>query len=271
MSGGRLARVRTDKPIHINRLDILIPRLPVALDGLRIAHVSDLHIGKLMTPDHLPMMLDAVRAIDGDMIAVTGDFLDLSVGVAGKVVEALKTLEAPLGVHMVMGNHDYLDDGSEFIRQLLGADLGLLLNESLMLKHRGRSICISGIDFAHKPRDLARLVHRTLRRARAEGESRHDLHLLLAHDPNAFRYVDRHGVDLTLAGHTHGGQVILTPQRLGKRPVGPASLAFKFPRGLFKHGDSQLFVTSGIGSWFPLRVNCPPEVAELTLRAARAP
>ena len=268
MSGGRLARVRADRPIHVTRQDILLPRLPNELDGLRIAHVSDLHIGKLITPDHLPGIFDSIAALDADMIAMTGDFLDLSVKVSGKIIESLKKLDAPLGVHMVMGNHDYLDDGSEFIRQLKAADLGLLLNESLVIPHLSKSICISGIDFAHKQRDLARLVHRTLRRACPSGGTQHDFHMLLAHDPNAFRYAPRHNIDLMLAGHTHGGQIMFKPQRIGKRPLGPASLAFKFPRGHFKEGDSHLFVTSGVGSWFPLRVNCPPEVAELTLRRA---
>lgn len=267
LSGGLLSRVRANRPIHVTRHDILLPRLPAEFDGLRIAHVSDLHIGRLITPDHLPKIFDAVASLDADLIAVTGDCLDLSIKVADKVIDTLKKLDAPLGVHLVMGNHDYLDNGGEFIRLLQSANLGLLLNTSLILKHRNRSICVSGIDFAHKQHELARLVHRTLRRACPEGAA-HDLHLLLAHDPNAFRYVPRHGVDLTLAGHTHGGQIMLAPHRHGKRPIGPASLAFKFPRGHFKEGDSHLFVTSGVGSWFPLRVNCPPEVAELTLRSA---
>ncbi|MCX5660023.1 MAG: hypothetical protein NTW19_09915, partial [Planctomycetota bacterium] len=199
-----------------------------------------------------------------DLIAVTGDFVDLSLDVLDEVIAALRSLEAPLGVHLVMGNHDYLDDGPQLIRRFREAGLGLLLNESIDIPHNGCRISVAGIDFHHRPAGLARHVHRTLGAVRRRNEP--DLSLLLAHHPDAFDFACRHHVDLTLSGHTHGGQLVFSNLRGKKGSIGLGSLAFRYPRGLYQRGHCHLYVNSGVGSWFPLRVNCPAEIACLTLR-----
>lgn len=246
------------------RRSIHLPELPERLDGLKITHLSDLHIGRLTTPDHLPHIVDACQRAKGDLIAVTGDFVDFSNNVLDDVINAMRRLEAPLGVYMVVGNHDYLDNGHDLIHRFKDAGLKLLLNQHDAIEHRGCRINISGIDYAHHPRKLAHLVHRTLRGSTQRKAS--DLSLLLAHHPDAFDTACRHHVDLTLSGHTHGGQVVLSNWWSKKGSVGLGSLAFRYPRGLYRRGNNYLYVTSGVGSWFPLRVNCPAEIALLTLK-----
>ncbi len=274
ISGGRLSRCNSVRCIDTVHRQIVLPQMPQAFEGLRVAHVSDLHIGHILGPECLPDIVDNVNALQGDMIAVTGDFVDLSVKVLDKVIPALQKLSAPLGVHMVMGNHDYLDDGPGLIRRFREAGLGLLLNESVHLEHQGARLHVSGIDFAHHHAKLGAFVDHTFARGSGNGNGGgavgangepSDLRLLLSHHPHAFDHACRHDVHLTLAGHTHGGQVVVSANRGKRGSIGLGSLGFRYPRGLYRKGHHYLYVTTGVGSWFPLRVKCPAEIACLTL------
>ena len=267
LAGGRKAQARRRRRIEINHHELRLPALPDALDGLRITHISDLHTGELLMPDHLPHIIDTCMRQEGDLIAVTGDLVDLRLGaVIDPLLEALRALEAPLGVHLVLGNHDYLDDGDQLAARLRDAGLSLLINEALMVERQDRRIAICGMDYEHKPRRLARLVRAT-KSAAGSAFGKADLSVLLAHHPDAFDAAHRYGFDVTLSGHTHGGQVTLSKARGKKGSIGLGSLAFKYPRGIYRRGDSYLHVTSGVGSWFPVRFRCPAEIATLTLRS----
>lgn len=249
-------------PVTLQR-DIVLPELPDALDGLRITHLSDLHIGKLTTPEHLPRILDICHSLKGDMIAITGDFIDLSQGVLDDVIDALKKLEAPLGVYLVPGNHDYLENGPKLVRKFRNANLNLLMNKSVILEHREAKITIAGVDYGHQRAHRSQFVRSTMDKAMEQGPT--DLKILLAHHPDAFDEACRYGVDMTLSGHTHGGQLILKHTNGKRGSIGLGAMAFKYPRGLYQRGHRHLHVTSGVGSWFPLRVQCPSEIVSLTL------
>lgn len=264
LSRGRVSRSKAVMNIAVNRHELAMPQLPDALDGLRITHLSDLHIGKLVTPDRLPEIVDTCNALEGDMIALTGDFVDLSLGVLDDVIAAIKQLRAPLGVHLVLGNHDYLDDGEEVIRRFRKADLSLLMNQRTIIEHAGCAIALSGIDWAKSRTGLARLVRSTVGPGKRRDDV--DLSLLLAHHPHAFDAAHKRRVDLTLSGHTHGGQVAFR-RRNGNGVLSLANLAFRYPRGLYQRGTGYLYVNAGLGSWFPMRMNCPAEIAQLTLKS----
>ena len=232
--------------------------------------MSDLHIGELIQPHRLPGIVDAANALRPDLVAVTGDFVDLKLNVLGEVARELRRLAAPLGVFLVTGNHDHLVDGGEVVDVLRAAGLDVLMNEHRLTQFCGRAVTIGGIDFAHQDGRLGRYVARSFRGAGArcrQGE-REDLRLLLAHHPHAFEAACLHDVDVTLSGHTHGGQVVLWRRRSKKGSIGLGSIGFRYPKGLYRRGHQYLHVSSGIGSWFPLRVKCPAEVACLTLRRA---
>ena len=265
LTSGGLTRNRMVRRLGITRRDIILPDLPDALDGLRIGHLSDLHVGDLIPPQRLPEIIAAANGLGADLIAVTGDLVDLHLKVLPEVVAALADLEAPLGVYFVLGNHDHLVDGGQVAAALCEAGLNLLVNEQRMLDVRGCAIRVSGIDFAHRPLDLTRLVRRAIQPLHQRPVA--DLSLLLSHHPDGFDPACRHDVDLTLAGHTHGGHFTLFNGRGRKGSLGLGSLAFRYPRGLYRRGHRYLYVTTGVGSWFPVRFNCPPEIACLTLRS----
>ncbi len=266
LTGGRL--LKNKSVCHINSVErtIPLPELPEALDGLRITHLSDLHVGSLLPCASLPGIMASANAMGGDLIAVTGDFVDLSLDVLDEVIDALLRLQAPLGVYLVPGNHDYLDDGPQLIARMRAAGLTVLLNEQLTLEHHGAKVQLAGIDWAARPEELEQLVHQTVTRCPARRQC--GVRLLLSHHPDAFDAACKHGVDLTLSGHTHGGQFTLANNRGKRGSIGLGSLAFRYPRGLYRRGDQYLYVTTGIGSWFPLRIRCPAEIAQLRLTSS---
>ncbi len=264
LSGGKLSEPHPKRlPVHVERT-IVLPDMPDALDGLKIVHLSDMHIGQLTTTAHLPGIIENCQKLQGDLIAITGDFIDLSQSVMDDVISAIRLLDAPLGVHLVPGNHDYLENGPKFVRKFRNANLNLLMNKTLTLEHRDKRIAIGGVDYGHSKQERDSFVRQTMAKSIAQGPV--DLRLLLAHHPDAFDEACKYGVDVTLSGHTHGGQVILKHTQGKRGSIGLGAMAFKYPRGLYQRGHRHLHVTSGIGSWFPLRVQCPSEICTLTLR-----
>lgn len=259
--GRRLRSLRPGMHFCVNSRTIDLPELPDELCGLTITHVSDPHIGELITPDHLPAMVEAVNELAGDIVAVTGDFIDYSNKVLPAVVEAMSQLQAPLGTWFVLGNHDYLDNAEQVKRAFYDAGLNLLVNETVRLDHKDRVIALGGIDWAHEPDAIRRLVTGT-----ATTMHPSDLRILLAHHPHAFDTARACDVHLTLSGHTHGGQVVLANGREGRRTLGIGNIGFRYSRGLYARGPYRLYVSSGVGSWFPFRINCPAEITRLELQ-----
>lgn len=265
LSGGKLKQSKSVQHIQLIEREIALPDLPDELDGLRITHLTDLHIGSIVTPDRLPAIVELTNAFEGDLIAVTGDFVDLSLNVLEPVVEAMSQLRAPLGVFFVPGNHDYLDDGPRLIEAFRNAGMRMLMNEAECIEHRDRRIVIGGVDYPHRKADMRQFIRTALKQAPRRDAC--DLRVLLSHHPDAFDIAAKRRIDLTLAGHTHGGQVVLTNKRGKKGSIGLGSLAHRYPRGLYQRGTSYLYVNSGVGTFFPLRVNCPAEIACLTLKS----
>ncbi len=263
LTRGRATRLRSIRDFQIVERDIELPHLPPDLDNLRIAHLTDPHIGSLIGPERLPAMMDALQRLEADLIALTGDFIDLRHDVLDDVIAAMKPLQAPLGVWLVLGNHDHLMDGRELVDRFRDAKLGLLMDEHVVQQRGDERVTIAGIDFAHRRRQLEQAVARAMRGS-PENAGR-TLRILLSHHPHAFDAACRHGIDLTLSGHTHGGQLILSRGRSKKGSVGLANLNFRYTHGLYRRGHQYLYVSSGVGAWFPLRFNCPPEIACLRL------
>jgi len=267
LSRGKLIHARSQTRLHIEEPAVPVQQLHPSLDGLRITHVSDLHIGELIPASRLPDFVRIINDLKGDLIAITGDLIDLNLKVLDNVIDALHELEAPLGVYLVPGNHDYLHNQADFVRRIKDAGLNLLVNETCRVEIEDTAIDVAGIDYAHKRSRIYRDVRRTCERL---SDSDASLRLLLAHHPHAFDHAPDYGVDLTLSGHTHGGQVKWPNGRRKKlaNGFGLGNLSFRYPHGLYERNGSHLYVTSGIGSWFPLRLNCPAEVVQLTLRSA---
>ena len=251
LMGGALKARHVAQRIEIQERTFTSANWPRDFDGLRIAHISDIHFGHLLGPQRLTQAVDAVRAVNADLIAITGDLVDLSAHEAPLLFEQLALLRARLGVFVVLGNHDHLDNPRAIVK---GArDAGLIALEDESVRAGGRDgLLVAGIDWAKSiPTCAARL--------RRCGAGRADL--LLAHTPKAFVAAEERGIPLTLSGHTHGGQV-------ARRSNHRHNLVFtqRLSSGHYHHAESHLYVTNGVGAWFPLRVNCPPEIAVIEMR-----
>jgi uncharacterized protein len=249
---GGLSRRHRAQRVETRDIELRLPRWPSQFDGLRIAHISDFHVGHLMTPERALEVLETVRSLKPDLVACTGDVVDLNIDCGIEpVLESLGAIDAPLGSLLVLGNHDHLDSGRRLTRLARAAGVTALVDQNVRLRCGLR---VGGVDWGRSIRECSSRVGRVWRAAGG-------VDLLLSHNPKAFVAAARLGVPLTLAGHTHGGQVSL------KRRTDDVSFRRRLRAGVYRRDDSILFVTVGLGAWFPLRVNCPPEVVMITARS----
>ncbi|MDY7110099.1 MAG: metallophosphoesterase [Planctomycetota bacterium] len=257
LSRGRISRRLLSGNILVREVETESPRWPEALDGLRIGHVSDFHLGALIP---LRRALEAVDALAGqkpDFVACTGDVVDLHHDPARPLLEAMGSIGAPLGAALVLGNHDELHCPDTIMR--LGREAGLIVlhDEAVRLSRNGDALLVAGIGWSGSAAGCAERIERA-------GGS--DAHLLLSHNPRAFLSAGKLGVPLTLAGHTHGGHIALR-----RRPGTNLALTHRYRSGLYAVGPSRLYVTTGVGDWFPVRINCPSEIAIITMRHGEGP
>jgi uncharacterized protein len=229
--------------------------------NIKIAILSDLHVGAPhMNVERLRETVERTNAERPDLIVMLGDFVIDDV-VGGSFVEpeiianVLRDLRAPLGVVAVLGNHDWWNDGERVARALRGPNIIVLENDVARIEHNGRAFWLAGIaDLWTRRPDIAG----TIQKATSD-----DPIIILTHNPDIFPDVPPR-VSLTLAGHTHGGQVNFP--FIG-RPVVPSRFGQRFAAGLIRENDRAMFVSTGVGtSIIPVRFRVPPEVVVLTFR-----
>ncbi|HEV8263700.1 MAG TPA: metallophosphoesterase [Gemmatimonadales bacterium] len=246
----------------VTRRTLFFPDLPPGLDGLRIAHLSDVHAGIHMERDKMEAIAALTNGLRPDLIVQTGDMIDISPSFIPDYVRAFRDLTAPLGVVTVLGNHDRYTGEEAVIRGVRDAGQVFVQNGAHVVERNGAPLALVGIDDprnwrADDPQDAD--VQTALRRAPSSA-----FRILLAHRPGAFDGAAPRGIPLTLAGHIHGGQIYL--------PIvgwSAGRLITKYVMGHFRQGASQLYVSRGIGVvGVPIRVFVPPEIALLELRRA---
>ncbi|MGH9474818.1 MAG: metallophosphoesterase [Terriglobales bacterium] len=235
---------------QITHLEVPLPRLPRALDGLRIAHLSDIHYGLFLSPEALLRVLELTQAQRPDLVAITGDFVTQSPVFMEPVAEMLGRLRAPLGVFAVLGNHDFRAGADPLTRALRRNCIKVLRNQHRLLHHHGAVFQIAGVDDSRQHPDMAAAL----------GPTRNRFTLLLAHNPMELAAAARCGVDLVLSGHTHGGQIKFAfAEPLYQRFL---------PAGFLSLDATRMYVSRGLGKVIvPMRVGAPPELAFLTLYA----
>lgn len=240
------------RPITVN-----LPSLPPELDGLRIAHVSDMHVGRFTTGRALRRIVEATNRLDADVILLTGDLInnalvDLSDGIA-----AVQNMQSRHGSYLCVGNHDLIEDGRAFVSRTK-TRLPLLVNESHTVTHNGYPLQLLGLPWTRREAAIGEAMRGLLPQVRPGA-----FPILLAHHPHAFDPAAEAGIPLTLAGHTHGGQLMLSES------VGFGPLMYRYWSGLYRKASpdgASLVVSNGVGNWFPLRTNAPAEIIDLTLR-----
>lgn len=241
--------------LHVNVKSLHVPNLPAALDGLSIAHLSDIHMTGRITQPFFDYMVDRTNELDADLVCITGDIVE-KVPCLSWIEPTLGRLKARHGKFFVLGNHDKrLRDVAAVRRTLIEAGLVDLGGRWLLHDVRGEGIFLAGNElpwFGPAP-DLA------------DSPLLQDdkpLCVLLSHTPDQISWARRYPFDLMLAGHNHGGQICLP--FIGPL-VSPSYFGVKYASGLFQEGPTLLHVSRGVSGLEPLRFNCPPEITKLVL------
>jgi len=248
--------------VRVRRFVLPIATLPKELDGITIAQVSDMHVGRFTNGEVLQKMVRMVNEMRADLVLLTGDLINDALADLDTGLELARALEARFGLAIIEGNHDLIENPAEFERRVRASGIPFLLDESTIIDVHGFPVQLLGLSWTRvhgQERDAAigAAVKKLLEQREAGA-----FPILMAHHPHAFDAAADAGLPLTLSGHTHGGQLMLNEQ-LG---FGPA--LFRYWSGLYTRGRSKLIVSNGVGNWFPLRVNAPAEIVHITLRQA---
>ena len=260
--GGRLLRRHLKNDVVVRHFEVPIPRWRPDLDGIRIGHLSDLHLGDLMPDQRVDEINRLLMDQRLDLVAFTGDAVDLDWHGIERFFEGMAAIPAPLGHFLVLGNHDHLDDPGSVIAAARAAGITVLMDEivEVSLPTSG-SIRIGGVDWSKRLQECSERITSICEFESGDDHTLSSCDLLLSHNPKGFIEAARQRIPLTLSGHTHGGQVALKG-----RPDRNLAVAHRLSAGFYEREGSALFVTTGVGSWFPLRVHCPPEVVVLEMR-----
>lgn len=242
-------------------ITLKVPHLPPALEGFRIAHLADLHIGPLFRRDWVEQVVDRTLAAQPDMIALSGDVIDAPLAAIRDDIEPLSRLAAPHGVHVVAGNHEYIHGVDIWLGVFERLGMNVLYNSHTILDLDGAHLTVAGL--ADRS-GLGRLQGEASDLDKAlEGAPHKDtggFRLLLSHQPHDAGAAPPYDVDLKLSGHTHGGQ-LLPFQLVSSRFNGG------YVSGFYTIETMRLHVSNGTGLWagFPVRLGVPSEITLITL------
>lgn len=236
------------------------PALPPALEGLRILHISDVHVGFFIGLDDLERMAERAAALRPDLVLITGDFSDD----AASYLDALRlaaAIPSRYGAYASIGNHEYFRGIESIVRSYERGPIPLLRDTGSEIRIGEASLYLAGLD---DPQMISRMspnfFDRTLERALKDQPSE-AFTIALSHRPMGFDVAAPNGVQLTLAGHTHGGQIGFNGRSL-LYALNPE----KYMWGVYEKGDAKLYVSAGAGHWFPYRIGCPAEIPLYVLR-----
>ncbi len=235
--------------VQIKELEIRLRGLPAELAGFKLVQISDVHIGPLLRKDWMGHVVDRIRALTPDLVAITGDLVDGSVAELREHVAPLARIEAKHGVFFTTGNHEYYSGVEDWYAFLPSLGVRPLRNERVAI---APGLDLAGIEDPTGRPDLPRAL---------EGRDPSRALVLMAHQPRQFIEAAKHGVGLTLSGHTHGGQIWPFSWLV--------ALVQPYLAGLHLRGESQLYVSRGTGFWGPpMRVFAPAEITLLRLQPA---
>jgi predicted MPP superfamily phosphohydrolase len=267
--------------LRVDRLTIAIANLPVKLSGTKLVQLSDFHYDGLRLSDTL--LAEAIAATNQakpDLILLTGDYITDESEAIHSLVEQLKNLQSRVGIYAVLGNHDshFPEAEIEIIQALTNVGIKVLYNQ--VVYPLGPELALIGlVDFwsqEFNPNDVITLVNQEIPR------------IVLSHNPDSADQLQQWRVDLQLSGHTHGGQIVIPklgplsawidpirrmiPQGLRKMIpylfIGEKIMKhWEWASGLHQIGDHLLYVNRGLGTYYPGRLFCPPEVTIITLES----
>lgn len=260
------------REITVMPKEIRISGLHDDLKGLRLVQISDIHIGNLIGERYLNFTLGLIRDARPDIVVVTGDIIDnnnVFLPVAANyfaLIEAMlrRSTDKPEDRRLlgVLGNHDLIDSGLVAGQGLSRAGLRILRNEVQAVRRGRGSLQIGGLDYPPLGRGRTEMMKAYFSEFKERRSAQAPL-VLLNHNPADFEFLKTQQVDLVLSGHTHGGQINFS--RSQNTLLNGAHWMYKYYVDHYAEQGSQLYVNRGLGHWFPLRVNCPPEITVITL------
>lgn len=250
--------------MEVNEHHLTFPGLPASLQGFKIGQVSDTHLGPYFSLERLDTVVELLRQHKPDLVVITGDFAD-DLNFLAPALARLDQLHAgiPHGIYFCMGNHEYIRDVDLFRRELGRSKSILLENSHALILPGARPFYLLGVDYpgserSHSSVDISESLRRRCFQAANQNLPEAAFKVLLAHHPDFFLDSFAAGIPLALAGHTHGGQVVIG----GRSLVG----SYSYMRGLYQENGVYGYVNSGAGHWFPFRMGCPPEISMFTLQ-----
>lgn len=257
------------KRLELKHITFTSPDLPPYFDGYRLVQITDFHLGSFPPGnDFVQKVVDATNNEEPDMIFFTGDLVNNQASEVEPYLDTLGQLHASDGIYSIWGNHDYCEYGNNHSigalkrnrRMLYGYQESLgwhqLMNEHHVVSHGMASIAVIGVENPGQPP----FTNRSNLKKAMKGLNPDMFKILLSHDPHHWRReVVGKKIQLTLAGHTHAGQL-----KIGKWT--PARMAFKEWGGAYRIGEQMLYVSSGIGGSFPFRLGAWPELTVITLK-----
>lgn len=257
------------KRLELKHITFTSPDLPPYFDGYRLVQITDFHLGSFPPGnDFVQKVVDATNNEEPDMILFTGDLVNNQASEVEPYLDTLRQLHASDGIYSIWGNHDYCEYGNNHSigalkrnrRMLYGYQESLgwhqLMNEHHVVSHGMASIAVIGVENPGQPP----FTNRSNLKKAMKGLKPDMFKILLSHDPHHWRReVVGKKIQLTLAGHTHAGQL-----KIGKWT--PARMAFKEWGGAYRIGEQMLYVSSGIGGSFPFRLGAWPELTVITLK-----
>lgn len=257
------------KRLELKHITFTSPDLPPYFDGYRLVQITDFHLGSFPPGnDFVQKVVDATNNEEPDMILFTGDLVNNQANEVEPYLNTLGQLHAPDGIYSIWGNHDYCEYGNNHSigalkrnrRMLYGYQESLgwhqLMNEHHVVSHGKASVAVIGVENPGQPP----FTNRSNLKKAMKGLNPDMFKILLSHDPHHWRReVVGKKIQLTLAGHTHAGQL-----KIGKWT--PARMAFKEWGGAYRIGEQMLYVSSGIGGSFPFRLGAWPELTVITLK-----
>lgn len=257
------------KRLELKHITFTSPDLPPYFDGYRLVQITDFHLGSFPPGnDFVQKVVDATNNEEPDMILFTGDLVNNQASEVEPYLDTLRQLHASDGIYSIWGNHDYCEYGNNHSigalkrnrRMLYGYQESLgwhqLMNEHHVVSHGMASIAVIGVENPGQPP----FTNRSNLKKAMKGLNPDMFKILLSHDPHHWRReVVGKKIQLTLAGHTHAGQL-----KIGKWT--PARMAFKEWGGAYRIGEQMLYVSSGIGGSFPFRLGAWPELTVITLK-----
>jgi predicted MPP superfamily phosphohydrolase len=269
-AGAAYGIIRHDD-FKIDEKQIKIKNLPQELKGLTLTLVSDIHAGQFMQEHEMREYADIINGIGSDIIFIPGDFINFQIEDTKSVAKAFRDMKAKYGVYGSLGNHDFFVN-PDYVADVMNNEspVKVLRNKHEKITVNGKDLFILGVD---DTRDagirlneiILNYIDDTISQAGASNASYSSSpKILLCHKPYAFDKIAQRDLDLVLAGHTHGGQVV--PVKFGDFNLSFAAFVSKYISGYYNIGKVNMYISRGLGTvGLPIRLNCPPEITKITL------